>query len=59
LSIIGTHFEDLYKVREILARLDDLPCVLVRLEILFKERFNGESGQELSSAVEIPNDQLA
>lgn len=45
------YFEYLDKVREVLARLDNLSRVLVRLEVLFEEGLVGDPREELGNAV--------
>lgn len=55
---LGTYLEDLDEIREIFSSFDNLSGVLVCLEILFKERFDGESGQQLGRAVKVPGRQL-
>ena len=42
---LSTYLEDLNEIREIFSSFDNLSGVLVCLEILFKERFDGESGE--------------
>jgi hypothetical protein len=49
-----SYLEYLNEVGQIFSCFDNLSGILVCLEILFKERFNGESRQELSYAMEVP-----
>ena len=55
---LSTYLEDLDEIREVFSSFDNLSGVLVCLEILFKGRFDGESGQQLGRAVKVSGRQL-
>lgn len=49
--MMDPYFEYLNKVREVLARLDNLSRVLVCLEVLFKEGLGGDPREQIRNAV--------